>query len=688
MCKTMNKFLFELGTEEIPADMIAPGLEQLAGSLERALQEGGVSFGGVQRYNSPRRLAVIVEGLPDRQPDREELAIGPPSSIALDAAGVPTQAGEGFARKLGIEAAQLEVVDTDRGAYVGFRRRIPGKPVDTLLREELPKVIGAVSWPRNMYWRESRFRYIRPLRWFVALWNSTPLEFEFEGVRAGRTSRGHRFLGQPSVAIEEPGSYVRALRDNFVMVDLGERQVKIAAEMEGAVPDGLRVLPDPGLLQLVAYLNEFPSVLAGSFDPRFLEIPQEVLITVMRHHQKYFALVDDEGALRPGFLTVINTAGDATGKIRQGHERVLKARLEDAAFFWRSDQKTPLRERVESLDKVLFQKDLGSYLEKTRRIEALCAKLDGGRDLQVAARLCKTDLTTEMVFEMTELQGVMGGLYARKEGYPAAVWKAIYEHYKPQSPEDDSPSSRNGALLSLSDKLDTLVGCFGIGLAPSGSSDPFALRRQAQGLVRVLLDHQLDFLLGDLVDFAMDNHSFTRPAAEVRAETLEFLGQRTRHILHEKGISYDVVNAVAAVGLDQVADGHDRAKALMKIKEDPDFEALAIAFKRIRNILGKQAKPEGETRTEDLEDDSEKALHRQLGALRPQIEEGLGHSDYFGALKKMASLRGAVDRFFDDVMVLCEDQRLRLNRLRLLGEISTLFLRVADISEIVKREQS
>ncbi len=684
----MNKFLFELGTEEIPADMIAPGQEQLTAGLERVLRDGKVAFASLRGYNSPRRLAVIVEWLPERQPDREELALGPPRSIALDGSGAPTQAGEGFARKMGVEAAELEVVETERGAYVGFRRRIPGKPVDQLLREELPQVIGGVSWPRNMYWRESRFRYIRPLRWFVALWNSTPLEFEFEGVVAGRTSRGHRFLGESSVSIGEPGEYVSALRDNFVLVDLRERTGKIAAEMERAVPDGLRISPDPGLLQLVAYLNEYPSVLAGSFDPRFLEIPQEVLITVMRLHQKYFALVDGDGNLQPGFLTVINTAGDATGKIRQGHERVLKARLEDAAFFWRSDQEKRLKDRIESLDKVLFQKDLGSYLEKTKRIQAICARLGGGPDLQEAAALCKTDLTTEMVFEMTELQGVMGGLYARREGYPEAVWRAIYEHYKPQSLEEESPSSRNGALLSLSDKLDTLVGCFGIGIVPSGSSDPFALRRQAQGLVRVLLDHGLDFRLPELVEIAMENHNFARPAAEIRAETLDFLDQRIRHIWHEKGISYDVVNAVAAVGLDPVADGFARAEALMKIKEDPDFEALAIAFKRIRNILGKQSQPDGVACAEDMEDESEKALFREFRALKPEIETGLDRSDYFGALKRMATLRAAVDRFFDDVMVLCEDRRLRLNRLRLLGEISTLFLRVADISEIVKREQS
>ncbi len=682
----MNKFLFELGTEEIPASMIASGLEQLRSGLERTLREGQVVWGAMRTYSSPRRLAVLVEDLPESQPAREELLTGPPRSIALDASGAPTQAAEGFARKVGATAAQLEVVETDRGAYMALRRRLPGKPLPELLADALPGLVAGVTWPKNMYWRESRFRFIRPLRWFLALWNSTPLDFEFEGVASGASSRGHRFLGRPDVAVARPDDYVSALRENFVLVDLAQRRAKIEKELAEATPAGHRVLPDPELTELVAYLNEYPSVLYGSFDRRFLEIPQEVLITVMRVHQKYFALVDEAGTLQPGFLTVINAAGDPAGKIREGHQRVLKARLEDAAFFWRSDQKTSLRERVEQLDRVLFQQDLGSYREKTERVRAICRRLDGDADLDTAALLCKTDLTTEMVFEMTELQGIMGGLYARREGLPESVWKAIYEHYRPGSPEEASPSSRNGALLSLADKIDTLVGCLSVGIVPRGSSDPFALRRQALGVVRVLLDHELDLPLADLVDAALENLKPNRPAAEVREDALEFLRQRVRFLLQEQGVTYDVINAVAAAGLERAPDSRRRAEALMKIKRDEDFEALAVAFKRIRNILDKQAIPSGPVRSEDLEEAAESELHRRFLQLRPVLEKSLAESDYWSALKLMASLRGAVDRFFDDVMVLTEDARLRDNRLRLLGEISRVFSGVADISEIVQKE--
>lgn len=684
MSRTMNKFLFELGTEEIPAGMIADGLNRLVAGVRQSLEEARVAFDGIHGYSSPRRLSVVVDGLPERQPDREEITQGPPRRVAFDEDGNPTQAAHGFARKMSLEVDRLEVQETERGDYVVARRVRPGRPVKRLLGDALPGVIQSISWPKTMYWRETKFRFIRPLRWFVALWNAEILSFEFEGLRSDRYTRGHRFLGNTGCPVVEVDRYVSTLREQYVLVDLEERREKIARELKSCTPDGLHALEDAQLEELVLYLNEYPSVLLGSFEERFLEIPQQVLITVMRHHQKYFAVVDGRGRLQPWFLTVLNTAADTRGKIRKGHERVLKARLEDAAFFWESDRRRPLEDRVPELADVVFQKNLGSYFEKTERIRALCSQFSDDPALDQAARLCKADLTTEMVFEMPELQGIMGGLYAREEGKPEKIWKSIYEHYQPVSLEDSVPGSRLGALLSLADRLDTIVGCFALGIRPTSSSDPLGLRRQAQGAVKILLEHRLDLALSELVELA------ARGFGDVKAtdceEALEFLRRRLHFILQEQGFSYDVLNAVFKVGADRAADTRRRARALAEIRSEPDLEALAVAFKRIRNILTGELDELPPLRPELLEEESEIALHQAYLSVAGPVEEALQAGDFGAALRTLATLRTPVDRFFDDVMVLVEDADLRRNRLRLLTDLSELFLRIADISEIVRND--
>ncbi len=680
----MNKFLFELGTEEIPADMIADGLRQLSEGLQKVLQEQQLAFDRILAYSSPRRLAVLAEGLPERQPDREEITMGPPAKVAFDAAERPTPAAHGFAKKIGVEVDRLEVHETERGPYVVARQTHPGQPAPQVLAAALPDVIASISWPKTMYWRESRYRFIRPLRWLVALWNSDVVTFDFEGVSSDRYTQGHRFLGNRKAEVPDAGSYVSTLRGEFVLVDLQERREKISRELSECTPDGLQVLEDARLRELVAFLNEYPTVLRGGFDPRFLDIPQEVLITVMRHHQKYFAVVDSNHQLQPWFLTVLNTSGDNEGEIQKGHERVLKARLEDAAFFWENDRAKSLEDRVASLAGVMFQKDLGSYLDKTERLRAICKQLSDDPDMDEAARLCKADLTTEMVFEMSELQGVMGGLYARDEGQKETVWRAIYEHYQPVSLDDPPPSSRLGALLSLADRVDTIVGCFNVGIRPTSSSDPFALRRQAQGAVKILLDQKLELSLSELVDLAAAGFESVSP--EAKAEALEFLRRRVRFILQERGASYDVLNAIFAVGADRVFEAAQRASALEEIRREPDFEALAVAFKRIRNILTKESEGLPEVRREVLSEKAEIELHEQYLELRPRVESWVQAHDFAGALRALAGLRGAVDEFFDRVMVLTEDREVRLNRLRLLQDLSQMFLRIADISEIVRSE--
>ena len=682
-----TKFLFELGTEEIPADMIVSALQQMEERCGTLLQKNHLLYQTLKPYSSPRRLSLIVEGLPDRQPDREEVVLGPPKSVAFDDSGNPTAAATGFARKQKVSPAELEVHDTDRGPYVSCRKKTPGQAVTEILPAILSDVVSSISWPKNMYWREGGFRFIRPLRWYVALWNEEVLPFEFQGVKAGRTTQGHRFLAEKQLQLSAADEYVEKLRQGFVLVDVAERRARIANELDRQTPDGLNIYPDSELTEMVVHLNEYPSAVCGSFAPEFLNLPKEVLITVMRYHQKYFSLIDEEGRIQPYFLTVLNTQGDPEGEIKKGHERVLRARLEDAAFFWQTDRKRPLEDRLDDLGEILFQDDLGTYRDKAERVRKLCAFFSDSADLDLAAKLCKVDLTTEMVKELTELQGVMGGLYAREDGHPEGVWKAIYEHYKPGSPDEDPPSTPLGAYLSIADKLDTIAGCFSVNIIPTGSSDPFALRRQAQGVVRILFDGKMDCSIPDLVSAAVENFSPADPGHTCQQVT-DFLVGRARRIFQENGIPYDVLNAVLAVGIRSVHDAFERGRSLHRIKGEKDFEAISIAYKRIKNILSQQSIGTEAVSQEDLEQPEEQNLHQTFLQIQPPLEVNVANRDYDAALGQMANLRQTVDRFFDEVLVMTDDEKLRRNRLRLLYDISRLFLKVADLSEIVQEEDS
>lgn len=678
-----NKFLFELGTEEIPASMIDPALDQMRAAFEKLLAENQIDHGQVVMFSTPRRLAVSIDRLPERCPDREETVMGPPASVAFDESGSPTAAATGFARKQGVKVDDLEVVETDRGRYLALERRLEGEPVREILGQALRAIIASISWPKTMYWTETRFRFIRPLRWFVCLWNDETIPFRMEGVEAGRMSRGHRLIGPAQLEIPEASTYGECLREGRVLVDRRERLERITQGLERASGDQIPV-PDEALLETVVHLNEYPTVLRGQFDPRFLEIPREVLVTVMRYHQKYFSLSEQDGRLAPAFLTVLNTSGDPDGRIRRGHEKVLQARLEDASFFWNSDRKVGLRERLPDLDHVLFQESLGTYRDKARRLKALCGLLEDSAELQDAAELCKVDLTTDMVRELTELQGVMGGLYAREEGYPEGVWRAIYEHYRPVALDDEPPETRNGALLSIADRLDTLVGCFGAGIVPSGSSDPFALRRQAQGLVLILLARGLEFSFDSLVDFASRNYAGL-VSGETKSQVLSFLEQRLFFLLHRAGLPQDVLRSVFAAGISSAPDARSRAEAVAAIKGNEDFEALAIAFKRARNLLEKAGEGVGSPDPELLAESGERALYGAVRELQPRMEAALARHDYLEGVRAVAAIRPAVDRFFDDVLVMAEDTALRRNRLALLQAVSDLVLSIADPSEIVQQ---
>lgn len=683
----MNRlpFLLEVGVEEIPDWMIPPALEDLRASFERLAAEQGLADGLVVMTDAtPRRLVLRVENLPERQPDREEWVLGPPRAAAFQD-GRPTPAAEGFARKMGVAVSDLVIRETPRGEYVACRRSIPGRSACEILAESLPGLILGIHFPKTMYWPgKGGPRFIRPIRWLVALLGEEVVPFEIAGVRAGNTSRGHRLLGSTTIPVST-ADYQDQLRRNYVLVSAEERRQKIEGDIARLLENtGLRLRPDPALLTTLVFLTEYPTPILGSFDPEFLGLPEEVLVTVMRRHQKYFSLEDAQGRLAPHFIAVLNTDGDPEGLVRQGNERVLRARFNDARFFWEVDQQKKLEERVPMLAQVTYQARLGSYLDKARRMVrlgrrlALLLKADPA-PVERAALLAKCDLTTEMVKEFTELQGIMGGLYARRQGEPEEVWRAIYEHYRPESMEDTIPGTLTGCLVALADKLDALQGCFRLGLVPSGSRDPFALRRAAQGVVRILVEGRLPLPLRRLIG---------RDAALV-----EFFADRLRYYFRDvRGFRYDEVNAVLAAGWDDLTDLESRLVALQQVRPTENFEPLAVSFKRIKNILRQAGVPaapaeERPVKEELLEAGPERELWQAFQRLKRQVAGQRKRKQYREALEAIASLRPAVDRFFDKVLVNAPDPAIRENRLNMLSRLLQEFSSIADFSEIVTSQE-
>jgi glycyl-tRNA synthetase beta chain len=648
-------FLLEIGCEEIPDWMIQPALKQMGKLFESVLEDNGLAGSIAWLEATPRRLVLKAEGVAARQQDRVELITGPPKLAGEGAAA-------GFARKLGVEAAALTSVKTAKGEYLAYRRKVQGQNTIEILSRALPQLILKIHFPKTMYWTgKGGPRFIRPIRWIVALLGSKVVPFELAGVKSGNTTVGHRRLGKKSIRVTVE-NYREQLRQNFVLIPAAERRARIEAGLGAATPD-------EALLNTLVYLTEFPTTVEGSFDEQFLSLPGEVLTTVMRHHQRYFSVAGPNGELSPRFVAVMNTAEDPEGLVRQGNERVLRARFNDARFFWDVDQKKNLADRVDDLAHVTWQAQLGSYLEKARRMVDLVRELGGSAQAQRAALLAKCDLTTDMVKEFTELQGVVGGLYARVQGEPEGVWRAIYEHYKPVSMEDSIPSTSEGLIVSLADKLDTLRGCFGIGLVPTGSKDPFGLRRAAQGVVKILVEGKLGFGLRSLLGGD--------------AQLAEFILDRVRYYFRDvRAFKYDEVNAVLAAGSEDLVDVEQRLAAIQAVRPTENFEPLAASFKRIRNIL-KQAGAgwDGQIDSALLEDGPERALHETLQATRDSVQSG--GLDYRGKLEAIAGMRPAVDLFFDKVLVNAPDLKIRGNRLALLGRLLTEFSAIADFSEIV-----
>jgi glycyl-tRNA synthetase beta chain len=693
----MSDFLLEIGLEEVPARMIASAEAELGRRVSELLTRERLlgPAAAVTTYSTPRRLAVLVSDVLARQADAEEKMTGPSWKVAFKD-GAPTAAAEAFAKKAGVEISALEKVTTPKGEYVGATVTRAGRTTNELLAAELPKEVLAIYWAKNMYWRAGKpERFVRPVRWIVALLDSKVVDLEIAGISAGNASRGHRVLhGSSPVVIASPAAYAESLRAAYVTVDVAARRHSIRKALDAAtrtVP-GARWREDESLVETVVHLTEWPTVIIGNFEAEYLALPEEVLVTVMRDHQKYFAVEDAGGKLAPHFLAVLNTQVNEAGQdiIREGNARELRARFKDARFFWDFDQKSPLAERVESLKSVTFQKELGSYHWKTeenlRVVERLEAKLlsdygvrfDSYR-LKTAVRLAKTDLTTELVKEFTELQGIIGGLYARSQGLGEVVAQAIYDQYKPASTDDAIPSTVEGRVLGIADRIQTITAMFGIGMAPTGSKDPFALRRAANAIVKILAESGLPLTLSDVIDSGCAEGANREQVAAFLRERLHF------YLKDVRGYAYDVVNAVLAAGADDVNDAIARAKALTAVRGSEDFAAISAAFKRIKNILRQaEEKKFAIGSADDVKLSAEaQQLHTATATLAPEVASLRQIRSYGEALALIATLRPAVDTFFDKVMVLDPDEKVRGAHLGVIDGVLRNFSTIADFSEIV-----
>jgi glycyl-tRNA synthetase beta chain len=709
------ELIFEIGAEEIPAGMLPRAAGELKTILEKHFVAENLSDGtAMETFGGPRRLTAWVRGIIAKQADVEMEVTGPPKAIAYDNVGAPTRAAVSFAEKQGVALHELHLVTTPKGESIAARITKRGRTAHELLVEILPRVIHDLSWPRTMTWTGLEgARFIRPIRWLVALLDGKPLKFSFGGVAAGDTTAGHRFFGKssrtggkPQIRVKDFADYEKKLRANGVIVRPEERREKITRELAAHAKRGsYQVHEDANLLELVTYLNEYPSVIQGDFDPSFLELPDEILITVMRGHQKYFAVEKRGGELAPHFLAVINLAKDTKGLVRAGHERVLRARFADARFFWESDQKCKLADNLPKLQKVTYESRLGSYFDKVERVRAIARWLAEQwfnlgivnvhvADADRAAELAKCDLGTEMVREFPELQGIVGGLYAKAQGEPEEIADAVYDHYRPVGLDDPIPRNLTGCAVALADKLDSIVGCFTVGAVPTGSSDPYALRRAALGIVKIILERKiyvpLTLAIGAASKALLTNPPKKTMTPQQEAQVLEFLLERARFVLREKsGYAYDEVNAVFRAGSDDLVDVEKRLRALKAIRRTKNFEPLAVSFKRIRRILEKAELPAEvqHVNTGLFEKSAEKELYTAVRKAAAKVNEDKRAGRYQEALEEIAGLRKVVDTFFVDVMVMAEDELVRKNRLALLAELLREFTTIADFSELGGEEK-
>lgn len=686
--------LLELGMEEIPARFIRQAMEQLKERITKWLNDSRIEFEQVQAYATPRRIAVLVGGVAEKQQDVQEEVKGPSKKIALDENGGWSKAALGFARSQGVDPEQFYFKELGGVEYVYANKSSIGTETFAALSDGLTQIVTAMNFPKNMRWGGYEFKFVRPIRWIVALFGDQVVPMEICGVRSGNVTRGHRFLGGET-AVAQPSEYVERLREQFVIADVEERERLIVGQITKLSEDkGWKIAVKDDLLEEVLFLVEYPTVLFGTFDPAFLHIPQEVLITSMREHQRYFPVLDEAGTLLPYFVTVRNGDAKSLDLVAKGNEKVLRARLSDAKFFYEEDQKLAIADALAKLDAIVFHEELGSIGDKVRRIRAIADRLAGllhadeetARFVSRTADICKFDLVTQMVYEFPELQGVMGEDYARKAGEPEQVARAIFEHYQPRSAADGTPASLTGAVVSISDKIDTIVGCFSLGIIPTGSQDPYALRRQAAGIVQIVLDQKMACRLSELFELALQVHAASgllkRSADEVRKDLYDFFGLRVKNVLSDT-VRYDVVDAVMAAGFDDIAQTVLRGRSLMQaVTEQSDFKTTVDSFNRVNNLAAKSSGA-AEPNPALFVQAEEKRLHEKAIDVRSRYKEALAAGDIEMALAELSSLKQPITEYFDHVMVMDEIEAVRANRLATLAGIAADLQTFADFSKLV-----
>lgn len=682
----MNKFLLEIGVEEVPARFLPSSILMLRERAINLLNKYLIEFSDIKTYATPRRLALLIHGLPENQKDMEKEIWGPPKKIAFDEKGKPTKTLIGFCSAQGIDINTVEIKKKDRGEYVVATVKEKGQPVKALLGRFSIELINSLNFPKSMRWGYHSIRFVRPIRWILALFNSEVVDFEIDSIKSDRYSSGHRFLSKERVKINSPDEYIEKLLSASVIVDNEKRKEIINSEIKKlADASGLKVHKDEELLEHVTYLVEYPRAIMGGFPEEYLSLPQELLITVMRDHQKYFALYNEKG-LTNKFILISNTSEENDPVIRAGAERVIKARFEDARFYFNEDKKKTLAERVDELKRVAYHEKLGSLYEKTERIKNIALYLaerikpENKKLIERAALLSKTDLITGIVREFPELQGIMGYYYARHDGEPEEVSIAIKEHYLPQRSGDRNPSTEEGIILSIADKIDNIVSFFGLGLEPTGSEDPFALRRQAIAILSMLREKKYDITLEELVKVASKEF----PRIDIPYERIiNFINQRFAIILEGEGYSPEHITSLSPyISILPIVEIMERLNSLEIFKKDPLYPDFLLTTKRIFNILSKSYNPEPLIEESLFETEEEKSLFLKVITVKKEIEEYLKNKDFLSALKSLAVLIPDINRFFDNVLIMVKDERIRNNRLNLLSYIWKMMLLIADFSKI------
>lgn len=699
-----RELLLEIGVEELPSVYMSKALDDLQDLAVKKFSEERIKFKSIDVMGTPRRLTLIIKSLKEKQEDALIEKRGPKKSAAFDAEGKPTKALQGFARSQSldinsldslqqyIEAQALEIREVSGVEYFFAIKKENGRKTEGLLPGILLDIINSLSFPKSMRWAYYNTRFARPVRWLLAFYGEQLIEMELENIKSSRHTFGHRFLSSGAIEVNDMESYLKSLEENYVILDQKKRkkmiweQVKAVAAQAGGVP-----MENEELLEEVTYLLEYPTAFYGNFSTSYLEVPQEVLTTSMIEHQRYFPVFDHQANLLPGFIGVKNGTDFSLDLVRAGNERVLKARLEDALFFWKEDTKKPLAQMVPGLKNVLFHERLGTIMDKVERLEKLStviageSRLSNNERLKRAAQLCKADLLSNMVYEFPELQGIMGRYYALNSGEDKEVCEAIYEHYLPRFAGDNIPSTETGKVLSLAEKIDNLAGSFSIGIKPTGSQDPYALRRQALGIVNIILDSGLNIDLDKILARAYETFEIIKPdnsKEDTVAEVMDFILQRMRGVLLDRGLSYDVIDTVTMVADSDMNNIFKRAKSIQDFRESESFDDFMIVYNRSHNLSKNWS--EENVKQEVLIDKSEKDLYESFSAIKDEVKQAVKKHDYYFSLQKLSSLRPKLDYFFEAVMVMVDDEELKAARMGILKSIANLCHLIGDFGKIVQ----